>query len=68
MDPDILAIQEGPSTTARMVLFVTTFLSDSFVVFGDTERKAGEKSSQQQIFILAKKDRFSKVEVIFASI
>ena len=34
IDPDVLAIEEGPSSVQRMDLFIDTYLSSSYSTFG----------------------------------
>jgi hypothetical protein len=49
VDADVLAIEEGPSSLAKMQLFVKVFLDDTFHCFG------GIDGAQQRVYILVKK-------------
>ncbi len=49
MDPDVLAVQEGPSAAAEMQLFVRDFLGDAYDVLGPAGRGA------QKLYVLVKK-------------
>lgn len=50
LDPDVLAVEEGPSNIDKMINFTAKFLKGTYSVFGGLDK------TQQQIFILAKKD------------
>eukprot|EP01094_Clydonella_sp_ATCC50884_P026950 TRINITY_DN7549_c0_g1_i1.p1 TRINITY_DN7549_c0_g1~~TRINITY_DN7549_c0_g1_i1.p1 ORF type:complete len:707 (+),score=257.16 TRINITY_DN7549_c0_g1_i1:56-2122(+) len=49
INPDVLAIEEGPSTIERMQLYVRLYLGDRFECFG------GDDGMEQKIFILVRK-------------
>eukprot|EP00127_Corallochytrium_limacisporum_P003631 Clim_evm19s151 gene=Clim_evmTU19s151 len=52
IDPDVLAIQEGPPRRYQMVSFVKTFLGNAFDVFSG---KRPEVDIQQRMYVLVKK-------------
>jgi endonuclease/exonuclease/phosphatase family metal-dependent hydrolase len=67
MDPDILAVQEGPSSIEKMNLFCSTYLNDAYQVFGGLESYSPASSNSstgnnsaslnlQQLYFLVKKD------------
>ena len=49
MDPDVLFVEEGPSTKAQMELFVTTYLDSQYTVLG------GLENVTQQLYLLCRK-------------
>lgn len=51
LDPDVLTVQEGPSTLARMQLFVDEFLDGDYLVFGKPD-----PHSNQQLYALVRKN------------
>jgi len=53
LDPEIIAIQEGPASLKRMELFISTYLNSSFTAFGALD------SGTQQVFLLVKKGGFA---------
>eukprot|EP00475_Leptophrys_vorax_P043156 TRINITY_DN8209_c0_g1_i1.p1 TRINITY_DN8209_c0_g1~~TRINITY_DN8209_c0_g1_i1.p1 ORF type:complete len:751 (-),score=205.03 TRINITY_DN8209_c0_g1_i1:277-2406(-) len=54
INPDVLAVQEGPSTKVKMELFVSTYLEGGYVVIGGFEDSSSQ-SSMQQLFFLVRK-------------
>ncbi len=50
MDPDILFLEEGPSTKAQMDLFNSTYLNDEFIVIG------GLENVTQQLYLLCRRN------------
>eukprot|EP00730_Choanoeca_flexa_P000704 TRINITY_DN10304_c0_g1_i2.p1 TRINITY_DN10304_c0_g1~~TRINITY_DN10304_c0_g1_i2.p1 ORF type:complete len:677 (+),score=132.20 TRINITY_DN10304_c0_g1_i2:1123-3153(+) len=49
LDPDLLAIQEGPGTPAQMELFVERYLDNQYQVLGGLEKK-----ERQQLYYLVR--------------
>ena len=50
IDPDVIGIEEGPSSKKRMEMFVDRYLHGSFICFG------GRDGGAQRIYTLVKKD------------
>lgn len=50
LDPDVISVEEGPSTLAKMKLFVDSFLGGQYVVIG------GLENLTQQLFLLIRKN------------
>ena len=50
LDPDVLFVEEGPSSKERMELFVKTYLGNDYIVLGGMERLT------QQLYLLVKKN------------
>jgi endonuclease/exonuclease/phosphatase family metal-dependent hydrolase len=55
IDPDLLAIQEGPSRKDEMELFIETYLEDRY------QCEMGSDGGAQKIFVLYKKNTFDHV-------
>ncbi len=49
MEPDVLFVEEGPSTLAQMQLFVATYLDEAYTVIG------GLENVTQQLYLLCRK-------------
>jgi hypothetical protein len=50
MDPDVMFVEEGPSTRAQMELFVAKYLDAAFTVLG------GLENVTQQVYLLCRKN------------